>query len=347
MKLDSNAMHIESYSPVLGTEMRRFRLHFKSPAGWPFSVREADGNYSLLVSRVRSRLGLLLKKRSCYAFGYADFRNRVCADCPEGTGCLYPRFFMPTFEIRGKVNDISPPFVFQLAENGPEQKGKQPCRLDLNIFGNGVELVRFIVPALCEVLDELYFPEVGSAWWKQNGLEPRLPFEFAGVEIIRPSGECAPLDYEAGASIEVYTAGGLVGMEPDGKYDIEIRFNTPLQIRGGDSSSSTTFHELVSRSVNRLRSINRWYHTGSMGRFSSEFWKMAENIRSAPKLHSVQAGRYSERQGVGIDLSGMAGLVRCYGVPGEYLPILYGGSLIHIGSKTSHGLGNFSVHCLK
>ncbi|WP_320008118.1 CRISPR system precrRNA processing endoribonuclease RAMP protein Cas6 [Maridesulfovibrio sp.] len=349
MQPHSYTSHFDSYCPVLSTDIRRFRISFEGPAYWPFFVREVDGNYSWMVNRVRSRLGLLLKGRLCAENGYQDFRDRDCRSCPHAESCMYPRAFMPVFENRGKILNISPAFVFRLGREGQPQQGWQGYHLDVNIFGNAEDLVEELVPELCNVISDLSFPAVDSEWWAQNQIDHILPFAAAEPKSILPSGDCSQLDYSSVSTLEACAAAMPGEIQLDASYDIEVRFETPFQVMGEGRNMlrSLSFYELLSRSVTRFRNIQRWYANAEMGRFAPEFWETAKKIESRHCLSRMAASRHSLRQGENIDLTGMIGPARYYSVPGCYLPILYAGSLVHIGSKTSHGLGSFSVQCLK
>ncbi|WP_415717763.1 CRISPR system precrRNA processing endoribonuclease RAMP protein Cas6 [Maridesulfovibrio sp.] len=345
---ESVANHIELYLPLLSTKVSRFRIPFAGPARWPFLVREEDGSHSLMTSRIRSRLGLFLKSHFCGSFEYDDFRNRSCSGCAKDALCPYPRLFMPTYERKGKVRDISPPFVFSITRGSPVHDGGQIYMLDLNLFGGATELAEILVPAMNHVLDDIVFPEVDSKWWGERNLEPYRPFYSYRPNNLCSHGDSSGLDYESCCSLESSIAGELSGINLEGKYDVAAHFKTPFQIIDdkGNSLKSMPFHKLISKTVTRLRDIKRHYYTGSMGRFDPKFWKVAEVVKDDSKLRYVQASRYSQRQETSIDLSGMSGSVRYFGVPGFYLPILLGGSLVHVGGKTSHGLGCFSVSLL-
>jgi len=333
----------------MGLDIRRFRIPFEGPAYWPFFVREVDGNYSWMVNRIRSRLGLLLKGRLCAENGYQDFRDRDCRGCLHAESCMYPWAFMPVFENRGKILNISPAFVFRLGREGQPQDGRQGYHLDVNIFGRAGELAEVLVPELCNALNDLSFPAVDSEWWVQNQVDPFLPFAAAEPKSILPSGDCSTLDYSCVSNLKACAAGIPGEIHLDYRYDLEVRFETPFQVKdeGSGMLRKLSFYELLSRCVTRFRNIQRWYANAEMGSFAPEFWATAKKIESRHHLSRMTAGRHSQRQGENIDLTGMIGLARYYSVPGYYLPILYAGSLVHIGSKTSHGLGCFLVQCLK
>lgn len=297
------------------------------------------------AGNTRGLLGPAIREIQCFS------KELRCADCilQEG-GCLYPLLLEGCSLPGGGA--IVKPFVLHVPWDGGEASHRPPREtgFSMTLFGSAVvERLPHLVAALVRL--------------GERGMGPRrIPLQLLRVEALAPDG--APY-HRIWAADSRFSMPGQVAWPlepvsstsdtPDTIPWIDVRFLTPLKPKkeGKPIADGLSFQEVVRRILSRRHNLMLAFGSQSLSLHEMEErlrLQEAEALRlsrlvpdTKAQLPWVKGMRWSAREKKSQSLGGLLGTARFGPIPSPLLDLLRLGALIHMGNKTTEGLGAFSL----
>lgn len=261
----------------------------------------------------RGAFGHALKRMVC------AMRLRPCEGCSLVEVCLYPAFFGVE-----RTAEASRPYILcpdRAPRDGILHPG-QAFRVRLTLLPSAEPAAPYAVRALLEAAS--------------NGITARrVPFECLAMTDV---GTGQPVDPDK-------------QLPPDEALDcpkppatVRLRFVTPLRIRlGGDLLTGRNLlpTHLVAAALRRLRMLGLPVPT--------DLWQAARaesaNLQFEEKrLGWIETTRFSSRQNTAMQIGGIVGdAVLGIGGTRHVWPLLWAGSILHLGKGASMGFGRMEV----
>jgi hypothetical protein len=252
---------------------------------------------------------------------------------------------------------------------------------DLVLIGRAVELINYVVQAIelmaqrglganraaFELMEVSAVPEAhasrlpGQAEGSDHRGVARPLSQLIGERLVELTGERStehsskPSMIEAaitealGESMALARRPSLIPNLPPptpNSYSVRLRFLTPARIRvNGDLQTELSFDLLVRNLLRRVSMLAAVHGSGSM---ELDYRALIERAKSVvtvqSSLHWWDLERYTNRQNGKLKVGGMIGDVEYEGASlEEFLPLLFAGELLHVGTGTSFGLGKLVV----
>ncbi len=270
---------------------------------------------------IRGALGNALMDAVCI---HRD--DPICLSCRLVDTCPIPGWYDPGLVASQKIR----PFVIQVDQApGSLLTRESPLRFDVFFFGS--------IPKpglLLEAIDILAGHGLG---------EDRIPHIVEAVWVHGVGGQS--LVMERGRVLGSWPHPSVLGSFTDLPSQVEgarLQIVTPLRLKHLSEKRPPSIADLLRSMVGRTRAvarmldleINRWWpepHTVS-GR-----WEWRDFRRQS---------RWSSRQGSRVDLSGWTGIAFLDETVADFADLLASAEYLHIGAKTSTGLGRVLVDFL-
>ncbi len=247
----------------------------------------------------------------------------LCRDCLDRDHCIVPNWYDPGLTGSAQLR----PFVLRsLRPPGSRVSREHPL---------GIEWVFTEPPP-----DGFLFHDA-LLWAVREGLgRERVQHDLK--RMIAFSGY-QPLEVLAeGISLRPWPAPGplhrmfeLPGGDP---YHLTLSLETPFQLkkRKGLEPSAAA---LLDAAVNRLRNVARRQGISILHR-----WPPFHSVRGIwEDLQLERVSRFSSRQGERVNLDGWTGTIHLQGDLEPWAELLEAAQLLHLGRKTSFGLGRISL----
>lgn len=282
-----------------------------------------------------------------------QLKQTVClwepGDCPRCLlrhRCVYPYVFEtapPPGADRLRGQDSVPrPYVFEM----PQQQAREVrpggrFEFDLVLVGRAIDDFPYFLVALAQL---------GASGLGREGGAYRI------VEVVSdgPGGPAvifrAPGELAHGAERRVRAVELLADPRAAAAgRDVTLSLLSPLRIvYDGRLVEEPTFQDIIRALLRRVSSLC-YFHCG--GPLEADFAGLKERagaVRTREARLSVrEQGRYSTRQGRGIDQAGVVGRMTFEGPASEglgaFLPLLLAGEWVHVGKSAVMGLGRYVV----
>jgi hypothetical protein len=149
----------------------------------------------------------------------------------------------------------------------------------------------------------------------------------------------------------LFTAGDWINSRqvPKPVHQLTFRFATLLRLQDNNHLQRTApaFATLFSRLLGRINSL-ACFHGNTPALQEGEKSCLLEASSAietvASDLQWQDWNRYSARQQTWMKFGGLAGQITYRGDFSRILPYLLFGELVHVGAKTSFGLGKYAIH---
>lgn len=127
--------------------------------------------------------------------------------------------------------------------------------------------------------------------------------------------------------------------------EVSLSFLTMTRLKFEDRWARTIeFHILIRNLLRRVSSMAYFHHGLEWTEDFVTIINQAEQVRiSQDKSRWAEWERYSSRQNQKVPLGGVIGEVTYTGFLKSFLPLLYLGSLIHVGKAATFGMGKYRV----
>lgn len=293
-----------------------------------------------LGSTLRGGFGHAFKRITCCN------PQRDCASCLLKEKCIYFYVFEDSSLRAGKnlkrYQGHSPhPFIIE-PPDGRKQKYRPGEKLIFNLvlIGRAIDYLPYFIFAF----DELGRSGIGKGRGKTelsqisslpvNSDEPVLIYDGQSKQLSSSFQVISPTDI----------------LKQAGKYkdnkQITLNFLTPTRIKNqGKLTSQLSSDLLIVNLIRRLSALSYFHCDQKLEAGYDELIEEAKtlNVLSSDLLwHDWE--RYSNRQKTRMKLGGFVGKITLGGESlGKFLPLIFIGSLIHIGNGYTFGLGRYEV----
>lgn len=278
-------------------------------------------------SLLRGVFGKALRQLSCMT------KLKSCPDCPLYRSCPYAAVFEvppPVQHNLQKFSQIPSPYVIE------------PPPLGSKVYAVG-ELLSFTMILIGPAIAQL--PLIVLAWQrafaqgvgKYNSTahlhSVTLP-DANGHIIYNPQQDPAVLPHAALALAPV----------PQHKQ-VTLHFSTPLQLQkqGRLMGHNLTAKELLVALIRRYYLLAEFYAAAYQVPPFAELAEQARHISCSHQLAWCEWQRYSNRQQQKMRVDGVVGSICLAGDLTVFLPLLEAGQWLHIGNKTTFGMGRYTL----
>ncbi len=296
---------------------------------------------ALIGSTLRGAFGHALKAISCCV------PHKNCKICFLSTACLYTTVFEPTSL---KLKDLPRPFIFEPPIPPFTKEISENSNLKLRVNEGGKISFDFVL--LGETINKLPYFIYAFELLARHGLgAKRQSFQIAEVSVMDENSSLTKI-YSPNESkispfqnfdLGLYVQNKIAGMRLENSLKIQLQ--TPLRIRRNkELLENISFSEFFKQCSIRLKFLFESY-SHSIIYDHLILMNHAEGIeKSKDGLWRHNFNRYTNRQSKKLNLDGMLGEIQFTGGDLEkFLPFLIAGSLLHIGSASSLGLGKFKM----
>jgi hypothetical protein len=265
-------------------------------------------------------------------------RGKKCEECLLNSDCLYVRLFQPSypkshphalkFKTAPRPYVLKPPLTVKCDFSKSDH-----LEFELVLLGPAMDVLPYYVYAVTEM--------------GKRGLgKKRGKFNLLRVEEII-GGEPAII-FESGAGMLSVAPDRFIpatAMTHENLNFIRLQFLTPLRIvKNKHLVTRLTFPVLFENLAHRLTLLTEMY-----GRRENlpDFSKLAQHAKdihvAESKLRWHDWKRYSGNQDAYMKFGGLAGAIAFEGDLTPFIPYLALGSQVHIGQKTTFGLGHYKI----
>lgn len=303
--------------------LQRYRLIFKVER--TLELNEYSG------SMLRGIFGHALRRLGCVT------GQQECRSCLLYRHCSYAYIFEtppPSTHRLQQFSRIPAPFVIEPPAMGDSQR----------VYQKG-ELFEFGMVLIGDATQ--YLPLIVAAWQQAMGqgvgrnkarltMEALLycPAHGERVTIYRPERDQQILQH--GSDIEAINATPAM---------VTLHLKTPLRIKrqGTIIREEIGISELLMALVRRYYLLEEFFGTEYQQPDFSAYKPQIQQIAINSELEWFELFRYSNRQQSKTPLGGVMGRIHLTGLLHPFLPLLNQGQWFHLGSKTSFGLGQYTL----
>jgi hypothetical protein len=299
------------------------RYRFNCRAQEPLKLNLYSG------SMLRGAFGRALRKSACVT-GMND-----CKACLLYRQCAYPKIFetpLPRHSNFQQFSQIPNAFVIEPPPMGSRQLASgEHFSFNLVLIGRAVADLPILI----------------HAW--QMALKAGLGTRHARAELIE-------VVFEPGQTIEqsIYRGETPNQLLPKPTFTPEplpatdmlsLRLETPLRIKhqGKVLSSALRGRDFLIALVRRYYLLQEFHASDYQPPNFQDLALRAEKIQASHQLHWCEWERYSNRQQQKMTFGGVLGSITLNGDLSEFLPLLLHGQWLHVGSKTTFGMGRYTV----
>lgn len=280
-------------------------------------------------SMLRGAFGRALRKSVCVT------RGDDCKTCLLYRQCAYPKIFETPPPINSSFQQFSQiPNAFVIV---PPPMGRKHLAVGESFSFNLVLIGRAVAD----------LPIVIHAW--QMALKSGLGSEHAQAELIE-------IVFEPGQSAEqiIYPTGGENRLLPTPPFapeplpasdSLSLQIETPLRIKhqGKVLSSALRGKDFLMALVRRYYLLQEFHAAEYQAPDFKQLAAAAEYVTASHQLSWCQWDRYSHRQQQKMTFGGVIGTLRLGGNLRPFLPLLQQGQWLHVGNKTTFGMGRYII----
>lgn len=278
----------------------------------------------------RSGMGLHLRQALCFT------GLPACAQCPSRRGCAYPAIMEPqpaeSATLIGRYRSAPPPYVLSARTGGPVSAGST-AELDVILIGKGDVHGPQVLRAL---------ERAGAAGLGKQGQRTRLVLE----SIQHLASGAAPGVLELHRALPVAQPLAV----PPPPVAVRVILEQPLRLRERESylrPQTFTFRALFKSLLLRVSNLADAYGDGPLGLDHKALLEHAAGFGlGEAQLSWHHQHRYSARQELEIETSGLTGSFELQGDLAPLWPLLWLGQWLHAGKGTVMGLGRYRLQAL-
>lgn len=281
-------------------------------------------------SLLRGVFGHALRKVSCMT------KLKVCAECPLYRTCPYTTVF-----------EMPPPLQHNLQAFSqiPSPYLIEPPPLGSKVYQAG-EVLSFSMVLIGPAIAQL--PLIIFAWQQAFALgvgKYHSTARLTAVALVDAQNQ-HHLVYnpQTDTSVQAHSASQLPVLAP--QETVTLTFITPLHIQkqGKVLADNMTAKDFLMALIRRHYLLHEFYGRNYRAPLFSELAEQAQTIHSQSQLNWCRWQRYSNRQQQKMRFDGVLGQISLSGDLQPFLPMIQAGQWLHIGNKTTFGMGRYHIH---
>lgn len=296
----------------------RLRVHFTAEE--PLELPPYKG------STFRGSFGYVFKRLTCLT------SHHQCEGCRLQEKCAYYQLFHAPAPDTGH---IPPPYIIEPPlETKTDYNPGDTLTFDFIAIGAYIDYTMYYIHA---------FEQMGN----QGVGRGRRRIQLRSVASIGARGETTEIyNHESGAVQSSAYFVELTDFQPSDQTSATLQFETPVQIqhKGKLIQGPIPFRLLVQNLIRRWKMLARFH--GKQAESDPWNWQ-AKQLPPVEILDFDLAWtpiqRWSASQKQKHPISGLQGHITYHGKIGEWLPLLRLGEWMHVGKKTSFGLGKYRL----
>jgi hypothetical protein len=273
--------------------------------------------------RLRGAFGRALMSRACHDYPSCNASSSQTSPCQYPESCVYHTLSQPN----------QPSYLLNVPTWTVDQEvtATQPLRFFLTLFGPSVQHRQLVVRALQDMSVYLFH-------------KPTPKPQLANLYSLGLSGEHVQLYPQTKGDIIVTDGLKLLTSSPNGysKHSkVNLRITTPMHLeRYKQRIFEPNFTDIMYYTLQRIKQVAGLPHSHT---FPLEL-RQAEDVNTA-LCELTQHRFFRKRTGKPtIRLEGFMGDLHFEAVPHVFIPYLQLASILNLGRKTTHGLGQFQLN---
>ena len=279
-------------------------------------------------SMLRGAFGHALRHISCMT------KMKDCKTCPLQASCPYTLIFEPAPPTKHSLQNFSQvptPYVIE-----PPPLGSKNYQVG--------ETLSFSMVLMGAAIKQL--PLIIFAWQRAlaRGLG-KYQSRARLINVINQTEQYAQIIYQAEAAESIQNQQPYTILALENKEQLTLHLKTPLRIQkqGKVLSDTMTARDFLMALVRRNYLLSEFYGDYYQAADFSKLAEQAELIQLKSKLSWCDWTRYSNRQQQKMTLGGVLGTLQLQGDLSAFLEVLNLGQWLHVGNKTSFGMGQYSI----
>lgn len=282
-------------------------------------------------SLLRGVFGHALRKVSCMT------QLKVCAECPLYRTCPYTTVF-----------EMPPPLQHNLQNFSqiPNPYLIEPPPMGGKVYQAG-EALSFSMVLIGPAIAQL--PLIIFAWQQAFALgvgKYRSTARLLDVALIDAQNRRRLVyDPQIHQSVQAHALPELPALAQQ-QGTVTLDFLTPLHIQkqGKVLAENMTAKDFLMALIRRHYLLHEFYGRGYQAPQFSQLAEQAQAIRSQSQFKWCRWQRYSNRQQQKMRFDGVLGQITLSGDLQPFLATLHAGQWLHIGNKTTFGMGRYQIH---
>ncbi|WP_341325691.1 CRISPR system precrRNA processing endoribonuclease RAMP protein Cas6 [Methylotuvimicrobium sp. KM2] len=279
-------------------------------------------------SMLRGAFGNALRKTVCVT------RLDDCNACLLQRQCNYPKVFEtppPRNSTFQQFSRIPQPFVLEPPPMGAKHLAEgEPFAFNLVLIGQAVACLPIIIFAIQRALE--------------HGLgKHRAKAEL--VDVVFEPGHVVETKLYCADEGQLLSAPAFQLPALDDREQITLQVMTPLRIqqKGQILSEKMTGKDFLMALIRRYYLLQEFHGIDYQSPDFHELAKQAEAVWSRNRFSWCQWKRYSSRQKQTMSFTGVLGEMQLTGPLSSFLPYLTQGQWLHVGNKTTFGMGGYRI----
>lgn len=287
----------------------RLQAVVERPVRWP----EYQG------SALRGLWGHALREQACVT------GRPVCEGCPMQANCSYIRLFEPTPPTHARTySDMTPPYVIEPGNAKRELDPGETYVFHQVLFGAAIE----------------QWPLVLSAW--RRAFSRRLGWSQGAMRLVKAQWVMWSTGQEANTPQVLDWQS-----ESQAPLGANIVVHTPMFLKRSGRPlhpDALTAADIVWAAVRRVAEVSELHLMRDTGLDFAALKQAAQGLRlENPQWRFERFQRWSNRQKRHTPLTGITGTAELVGDIAAFWPVLQIAQALHLGGKTSFGLGAYTI----
>jgi CRISPR/Cas system endoribonuclease Cas6 (RAMP superfamily) len=277
-------------------------------------------------SLLRGVFGQSLRHISCMT------KMKTCPDCALYRSCPYPAIF-----------ETPPPLQHNLQKFSqiPNSYLIEPPPLGGKIYYAG-ETLSFSMVLIGTAISQL--PLIIFAWQRAFALGVGKYNSTAKLNnVIETQSQQIIYAPNIHQSVQPHQTLTLPAIKPTNRLTLQLITPLHLQKYGKVLADDMTTKDLLMALIRRYYLLQEFHGQNYQAPDFSQLAEHAQTITCEKKLTWCHLQRYSSRQQQKMRFDGVLGSISLTGELQPFLPMLQAGQWLHIGNKTSFGMGHYSI----
>ena len=294
-----------------------------------FEVQDALHLNFYSGSMLRGVFGHALRHLACMT------KMPDCKICPLYRSCPYPEVFEtppPEHHPLQDFSQIPPPYVIE------------PPPLGDKVYRSG-ETLSFSMVLMGRAIQQL--PLIIFAWQRAfaRGVSKSESRAKLVDVIFEPNQAQQKIVFTASETDTVKEHLSFIHTQTHSNDTLTLEVLTPLRIqqKGRVLSKDMQGRDFIMSLVRRYYLLEEFHGEDYQSPNFSELAEHARAVNCETNFTWCSWDRYSNRQQQKITMGGVLGEITLTGELEPFLPLLHFGQWLHVGNKTSFGMGNYAI----
>lgn len=303
-------------------QLRVHRYQFNCQTEAPLQLNAYSG------SMLRGAFGRALRQLVCVT------KMDDCKACLLYRQCTYTRVFEPPVPVNTgfqKFNAIPSPFIIEPPPIGEQSlQAGETFSFNLVLIGVAIEQLAILIQAWQIAL--------------QRGLGKTHSRVALCHVIYEPEQAVAQRVYQTGNKrLSTPADWKLPNLEPTRQLTVQLLTPLRLQQKGKVLLHTMRGRDFLMALVRRYYLLAEFYADNYLAPDFSDLALQAEAVSCKAQLQWFDWQRYSSRQKQKMVFGGVIGELELSGDLTVFLPLLISGQWLHVGNKTSFGMGRYQI----